>query len=117
MAHNNYVISHENKVYRLKEAGLYGFDVNHEYSDPQAKYITLEHYSQNSGFSNVLTVLVRIANALDRHMVVPEMPCSGTMVPPCNLCGYQPLHCMKDYLREAKLPWKEHVSEEMVNEL
>lgn len=109
IAHNNYVIGHANKIYRLKESGLYGFDVNQEYSDPDARYITLEKYPQREGNEFTLLTLVHIANALDRHVVVPEMPCSISVSPPCNLCGYQPFDCMRKPLAEAKLSWKEHV--------
>lgn len=45
MAHNNYVMYYVNKLYRLKETGLYPFDLDHEYSDLNAKYLVLEHYS------------------------------------------------------------------------
>lgn len=109
MAHNNYVIGHKNKVYRLREAGLYAFDVNQEYSNPDAKYITLEHFTSSNMMSNSIVVMVHIANALNRHFVVPEMPCREGLTPPCNLCGYERFTCMKDSLEHAKLPWKEHV--------
>lgn len=111
MAHNNYVISHVNKLYRLKEAGLYSFDVNQEYSNPDATYITVEDYTDRPE-DQTLVMLVRIANVLNRHLVVPQMSCVEGMgyVPPCNLCGHQHLFCMRNILKYANLPWKEHVS-------
>ena len=110
MAHNNYVIGHVNKMYRLRELGLYAFDVNQEYSDPDAMYITLEEYTDRPE-DQTLVMLVRIANALNRHLVVPQMSCleGYGMVPPCNLCGHQRFSCMNDILKYSKLPWKEHV--------
>lgn len=44
MAHNNFVMHFENKMYRLRETGLYPFDFNGEYSSLTAKYLVLEHY-------------------------------------------------------------------------
>ena len=118
MAHNNYVISHVNKMYRLKEAGLYAFDVNHEYSDPDATYITLEEYTDRFQ-DQTMEMLVRLANALNRHLVVPQLSCVEGLglVPPCNLCGHQHLYCMNSILQNANLPWKEHVGVEQQDHL
>ena len=44
MAHNNFVMHFENKMYRLRETGLYPFDFDGEYSSLTAKYLVLEHY-------------------------------------------------------------------------
>lgn len=44
MAHNNYVVGYENKIYRLKETGLYSLDIDGEYSSLTAKYLVLETY-------------------------------------------------------------------------
>ena len=44
MAHNNYVVGYQNKIYRLKETGLYQFDIDGEYSSLTAKYLVLDHY-------------------------------------------------------------------------
>ena len=118
MAHNNYVISHVNKMYRLKEAGLYAFDVNHEYSDPDATYLTLEEYTDRFQ-DQTMEMLVRLANALNRHLVVPQLSCVEGLglVPPCNLCGHQHLYCMNSILQNANLPWKEHVGVEQQDHL
>lgn len=44
MAHNNFVMHFENKMYRLRETGLYPFDFDAEYSSLSAKYLVLELY-------------------------------------------------------------------------
>ena len=45
MMHDNFVIGIKNKIYRLKELKLYKLDVNKEYSNPDAKYLTIEKWS------------------------------------------------------------------------
>ena len=45
MMHNNYVVGIINKNYRLKELKMYTLDVNGEYSNPEAKYLTIEKWS------------------------------------------------------------------------
>ena len=44
MMHNNYVVGIINKNYRLKELKMYTLDVNGEYSNPEAKYLTIEKW-------------------------------------------------------------------------
>ena len=44
MAHNNYVVGYENKIYRLKETGLYNLDIDGEYSSLTTKYLVVETY-------------------------------------------------------------------------
>lgn len=58
-----------------------------------------------------MKVFLKMANDLDRHMVLPSFPCEDTNREDteCNLCGYQPLYCQKDIMKDAKLSWKEHV--------
>ena len=40
--HNNFIHGLENKLYRFKEIKMYKLDRNHEYSNPSAKYLTIE---------------------------------------------------------------------------
>lgn len=42
MMHDNYVVGMKNKIYRLKEMKMYKLDVDGEYSNPDAKYLTIE---------------------------------------------------------------------------
>ena len=42
MIHNNYIRYRELKDYRFKEMHLYALDVNGEYSNPDARYLTIE---------------------------------------------------------------------------
>ena len=45
MMHDNYIVGSKNKIYRLKELKLYKLDVDGEYSNPDAKYLTIEKWS------------------------------------------------------------------------
>lgn len=47
MAHNNFVVGRSNKIYRLKETGLYNMDIDEEYSSLTAKYLVLENYGSS----------------------------------------------------------------------
>lgn len=40
--HNNYVLGYSNKLYRLKEMGLYNLDVNGEYSSNTTRFVMLD---------------------------------------------------------------------------
>lgn len=42
MFHNNFVIGPQSKVYRFKELKMYKLDIDGEYSNPNAKYLTIE---------------------------------------------------------------------------
>ena len=44
MMHDNYVVGNENKFYRLKEMKMYILDINGEYSNPEAQYLTIEKW-------------------------------------------------------------------------
>ena len=44
MWHVNYVVGINNKNYKLKEMKMYKLDVNGEYSNPEAKYLTIEKW-------------------------------------------------------------------------
>ena len=44
--HNNYIHGLENKLYRFKEIKMYKLDRNREYSNPLAKYLTIEIWSR-----------------------------------------------------------------------
>lgn len=44
MMHVNYVVGNGNKFYRLKEMKMYKLDVNGEYSNPEAQYLTIEKW-------------------------------------------------------------------------
>ena len=42
--HNNFIHGLENKLYRFKEIKMYKLDRNQEYSNPSAKYLTIENW-------------------------------------------------------------------------
>ena len=44
MMHDNYVVGIINKNYRLKELKMYKLDINGEYSNSEAKYLTIEKW-------------------------------------------------------------------------
>ena len=44
MWHDNYVVGTNNKNYKLKEMKMYKLDVNGEYSNPNAQYLTIEKW-------------------------------------------------------------------------
>ena len=47
MMHDNYIVGITNKIYRLKEMKMYTLDVNGEYSNPLARYLTIEKWGIN----------------------------------------------------------------------
>ena len=42
--HNNFIHGLDNKLYRFKEIKMYKLDRNQEYSNPSAKYLTIENW-------------------------------------------------------------------------
>ena len=68
-------------------------------------------YDVENQYESGLRLLVRLANTLNRHIVLPIFPCYVKERPEteCNLCGHQPINCHKDIMRQTKLSWKEHV--------
>ena len=106
--HNNFVKGYGNKLYRLKEMKLYPLDANGEYSDPDAKYIMLDHVGEGKE-RRALATLIEVANHLNRSFVLPTFDCPPTIhLAKCNLCGIDP-QCQAAIMRKAALPWKEHV--------
>ncbi|KAK8789327.1 hypothetical protein WA588_001212 [Blastocystis sp. NMH] len=106
--HNNFVKGYGNKLYRLKEMKLYPLDADGEYSDPDAKYIMLDHVGEGKE-RRALVTLIEVANHLNRSFVLPTFDCPPTIhLAKCNLCGIDP-QCQAAIMRKAALPWKEHV--------
>ena len=46
--HNNFIHGLENKLYRFKEIKMYKLDRNQEYSNPSARYLTIELWGTNA---------------------------------------------------------------------
>ena len=121
MMHNNYVIGYVNKIYRLKEMKMYPLDIGGEYSSPSARYLVLDSVSCSlsldfllSDFTKrkALRYVVSLANELNRSLVLPRFPCGWKFsVKWCNLCGSDDRYCYSSIMKEAKLPWKEHVDD------
>ena len=45
--HNNYVLGYTNKIYRLKEMGLYSLDIDGEYSNENASFLMIDEVFSN----------------------------------------------------------------------
>lgn len=45
--HNNYVLGYTNKIYRLKEMGLYSLDIDGEYSNENASFLVIDEVFGN----------------------------------------------------------------------
>ena len=79
--HNNFIHGLENKLYRFKEIKMYKLDRNQEYSNPSAKYLTIENW----GISFIalfdvdqrseLMKAINLAIQLKRILVVPPFRC------------------------------------------
>ncbi|CBK23355.2 uncharacterized protein [Blastocystis hominis] len=104
MMHDNFVIGIKNKIYRLKELKLYKLDVDGEYSNPDAKYLTIEKCNT----LNELSLAVVLANRLNRSLIIPPFKCAKTRKF-CTLCQFNPTHCGHHILKNARLPYKESV--------
>ena len=116
--HNNYVRGGIGKTMRMKEMKMYYLDVNQEYSDPSMKYITFEsirpgyHEYLKQTDNNVrrqLSLMIKVANQLNRSLIIPPIPCNKPGVQYCNLCYFHFRYCYKDQLISAALPYKESV--------
>ena len=110
MAHNNFIIGYDNKIYRLKETGLYNLNLNNEYSDLNAKYLAFEEYTSKSDRNKNSEVrlfkMVDLANQLNCHLVLPTFPFQDDNHVPsvCNACGHEPYACHWRARDKTKLP-------------
>ena len=79
--HNNYIHGLENKLYRFKEIKMYKLDRNQEYSNPSAKYLTIETWSRflhlliNIDNKSDLFKAINLAIKLHRVLVIPPFEC------------------------------------------
>lgn len=108
--HNNYVIGKRNKELRMREMHMYMLDVDGEYSDPERKYLTFE-VADNGMLEKVLKKMVRMANALNRTLVLPPTRCNNANSQRewCNICSMQPRTCFHSVLEQAKNGYRESV--------
>lgn len=117
MFHNNYVRESSNKQLRLKEMGFFVHDIHGAYSDPAARYLTFElvhegrphtHGSRVENLAAELAAIVRVANRLDRTLVLPPLRCpAGARWAYCNLCFFEVYSCLSSVTRKLKHPYKE----------
>lgn len=116
--HNNFIRGGIGKTLRMKEMKRYYLDRKGEYSNPTQKYLTFE--LMKPGYNRYLeitdetvleqlTKMVKVANALNRSLIIPPIPCKKTGVPFCNLCYFHFRYCFEDVLRNATQPFKESV--------
>ena len=120
MFHNNYVRESSNKQLRLKEMGFFVHDIHGAYSDPAARYLTFElvhegrphtHGSRVENLAAELAAIVRVANRLDRTLVLPPTRCADFTARWvwCNMCSMQPLQCYRSVLDLANNGYRESV--------
>ena len=53
--------------------------------------------------------LSRVANALNRSLVLPPLPCSKGKWKYCNVCSFDRVDCFKDIIPSFKNPVKESI--------
>lgn len=53
--------------------------------------------------------LSRVANALNRSLVLPPLPCSKGKWKYCNVCSFDRANCFKDIIPSFKNPVKESI--------
>ena len=56
-----------------------------------------------------LLSLSRVANALNRSLVLPPLPCSKGKWKYCNVCSFDRVDCFKDIIPSFKNPVKESI--------
>ena len=73
---------------------MYDLDVDGEYSG-QRKYLTVEVVN-SSQVADELATLARIANALNRSLVLPPLRCINSTRRYCNLCSFDFSECFSE---------------------
>lgn len=116
--HNNFIRGGIGKTLRMKEMKRYYLDKNGEYSNPTQTYLTFEllkpgyyeylNITDETVFKQ-LTIMVGIANTLNRSLIIPPIPCKKPGVPFCNICYFHYRYCFEEILRKASQPFKESV--------
>ena len=53
--------------------------------------------------------LSRVANALNRSLVLPPLPCSKGQCKYCNVCSFDRVNCFKDIIPSFNNPVKESI--------
>jgi hypothetical protein len=103
MMHNNYIVGEELKMYRMKELGLYTLDVNGEYSNPNAKYLTVEYIgNDDQSIESDIKKLVNICNNIRRILVLPPIEIEGKFVS-------RPYYKLNRVLKQLKYGYRETV--------
>ena len=108
--HNNYVVGKQYKELRMREMHMYLMDVDGEYSDPTRKYLTFE-VANSEMLETILKTMVRLANALNRTLVLPPTRCNNPEIRRvwCNMCSMQSIYCYNSVLEGAKNGFRESV--------
>lgn len=113
--HNNYVRGRFGKELRFKEMKLYTLNVDGEYS-AMRKYLTVERINTSIRRENALHIgqirqeilsLSHIANALNRTLVLPPLPCPNRKWQYCNLCSFDEYDCFRREIDSFVNPVKE----------
>lgn len=106
LVHNNFIRGEANKEYRFLEIGF----IHRNYSEDflaTARYITMEHGSQNSQeLEQQLIKLVDWGNRLNRTVVVPPIRCSSMRGGFCTICNMAGPHCFTHILTKAVMGYR-----------
>lgn len=116
MFHNNFIRGKAYKDYRSKEIGRYVLDVDGEYSSTTARYFTVYELRGSRHMNLVdnrvkmmMKDLVRLANELDRTLVIPPIHCYRNGVRYCNMCHFEYGLCFSGVMKDLRYPFKESV--------
>ena len=125
------------KIYRIKELGLYKYDVKNYYKDPSRSYITYTQVSNSysriscsvvsAGVIEVpaLRHMLFLAHALNRTLILPVFSCdlctgfnkraNQACKNPKNECGLNSFVCIKQFDKHFGDMYREHISLFMMN--
>lgn len=116
MFHNNFIRGKAYKDYRSKEMGRYILDVDGEYSSTSNKYFTVYELRGSRHMNlvdrrveNMMRDLVKLANRLNRTLVIPPISCYRTGVRYCNMCHFDYGRCFSKIMKDLRYPFKESV--------
>ena len=105
VAHNNWIVSVEAKVYREKELHQWMYDGDEYYTSTSRKYLTYNSPLEESDGDEEVRALksaLAIASILNRTLILPKFNCNGTECP---------LNCLvriDKFDSEFKFKYREH---------
>ena len=122
MFHNNWIVSSDAKMYRLKELGLF-FTQSDYYSNPENRFITYKSLPFNATIEEeerVLKTALLLAIRLKRILILPKFHCHKEAVKenqldivyrhPRNHCTLNAYWCIRDFDAFFGEFYREHIS-------